>query len=142
MPNANEHFRKVTADAVETGAILLVDESGTQRAVLTCSTNEQSNEGHVLVHLYDGKGRVRMTLQVDDKEGPSVSLFNGTCSPCVSLGVAEGRGNGLTVCDSQGRPRIHVGVNDVETSDNQYAEFNIRDSQGRVFWSQSESLLD
>ena len=140
MSEDKKNCHKVKADVIETGAIQLVDENGKMRAEVVCSPDEQSNDGFVVFHLYDGKGRPRLSLQVSDNEGASVSILNGSGSPCVSLGVFEGRGNGVTVCDNEGKPRFHVGTNveNVESASEQYVEAEMRDSAGQVIWSQTD----
>lgn len=140
MSDKNRDCRKVIADIVEAGAIRLVDENGKTRAELMCRSDEEKNDGFVVVHMYDDKGRPRLSLQVNDKEGPSVALFNGKNSPCVSLGVFEDRGNGVTVCDGEGIPRFSAGtrVDESTSALKDDVEVEIRDDEGRIIWSQPE----
>src|SRR5690606_4735545 len=93
----------------------LVDNAGTPRASLTCSEGTGGNHGHVVIHLHD-QNAIRLSLQVDDKEGVSISMFNELASPCVSLSVLSSRGNGITLCDREGRPRTNAGVDDFSSS--------------------------
>ena len=115
----------VRVSRIEAGQIDLVDESGNTRATLACSSAE--NRGHVVLHLYDQTGAPRLSLQVDDKEGPSISLWNTTSSPCISLGVLTG-GNGITICDREGKPLIVAGV----PAERGEPEVTVSDSSGAI----------
>lgn len=128
---------KLSVDLLEARAIHLVDESGAVRASCSCAADDTEKRGHVVIHLYDRDGRPRLSLQVDDEEGPSVSLFNQTNSPCVSLGVMNNRGNGISICDSEGKPRIRAGAGDVGSTGaaKQAAEIIVRNSDGDVVWA-------
>ena len=67
MQNPEKAPSKLEVDWLKAKVIYLVDDTGTSRAKLSCGTGER--RGHVVVHLYDGDGKPRLTLQVDDKEG-------------------------------------------------------------------------
>lgn len=107
---------------VETRQIDLVDESGKTRATLDCSSAE--NRGYVVMHLYGDSKSPRLSLQVTDKEGASISLWNQT-SPCVTLGVLTS-GNGISIKDGDGKPMIDVGVRAGQAS----PDITVRDSNG------------
>lgn len=136
MAEEQKALRKVTADVIETGAILLVDEKGQKRAQLTCMSSDHCEDGYVVAHFYDGAGRPRITLQVNE-EGSSIQLWNRLNSPCVSLGVIEERGNGVTICDAEGKPMINLGANGSEASgpNRSNAEVTLLDSSGKIVWS-------
>ena len=138
MSEDNKHYHRVTADVIEAGAFQLVDKNGKTRAELMSRSDDNAGDGYVVVHLYDKEGRPRITLQVSDKEGPSVSLFNGTNSPCISLGVFEGSGNGITLCDSKGMPRFSASAScdNMLSAGEGDARIECRDSEGRVIWAQ------
>jgi hypothetical protein len=140
MSKDSKYCGKVTADVIETGAILLVDQDGRIRAQLMCNSDERESNGFVVIHLYDGNGRPRLSLQVSDNEGPSVALFNGKASPCVSLAVFEDRANGITVCDGEGIPRFSAGttVDNLTSAREQSVKLELRDSEGQIIWSQPE----
>ena len=105
----------IRVEAIEAKAIYLVDSSGSPRASLTCSEGGGQNHGHVVIHLHDQNG-IRLSLQVDDKEGASISMFNQSASPCISVSALNSRGNGITICDSEGRPRINAGIENGDSS--------------------------
>jgi hypothetical protein len=136
MENNNPDDDKLlSVEALEAKAIYLVDDAGATRASLACGTGER--RGRIVVQLYDGDGRPRLTLQVDDDEGASISLWNQTNSPCVSLGVLNERGNGITICDTQGRPKIiagttRLGMDGIEKS---ITEISVINSKDEEIWS-------
>ncbi len=126
-----------SVEAIEAKSIYLVDGSGTTRASMNCASNEGDKRGHVVIHLYDQSGRPRLTVQVDDEEGASIALFNQNNSPCVSLGAFNNRGNGVTICDNEGLPRLVAGVGDIGDGEtgNQLTELTVINSEGKVVWS-------
>jgi hypothetical protein len=136
MAEEQKAQRKVTADVIETGAILLLDEKGKKRAQLACMSNDHCEDGYVVAHLYDGDGRPRITLQVSE-EGASIQLWNRSNSPCVSLGVIQERGNGITICDAEGKPMIDLGASGSEASgpNKSDAEISVLNSFGEEVWS-------
>ncbi|MDM4019636.1 hypothetical protein, partial [Roseiconus lacunae] len=62
--------KKLSIDVVETQAIVLVDEYGTERAKVSCSGGEGGMGGMTAVQINDDTGRPRLELQVDPQGNP------------------------------------------------------------------------
>src|SRR5688500_20384271 len=96
----NRRKSLVTTDVVKARAFVLVDESDHVRASLFCSTGK-GREGFTVLHLNDGAGRPRITLQVHDNNEVGVLLFTEKNTIGVSLGLSN-HGNGVSIEDSDG----------------------------------------
>lgn len=118
MPNfnGNRDDDVLRVNALEAREIRLVDESGRERASLTCSGGTSGQEGYVVVQLNDGNGLPRIELQVDD-QGCSIRLNTPDDARGVSLQVADGIGTGIGVNDQKGDPRIRIGISHPESAD-------------------------
>ena len=72
----------LTADVVEAGMFVLVDEQGKRRAKLSCMSDEHCKDGYVTAQLLDGAGKPRITLQVNDEGGKYPTLESFQFSLC------------------------------------------------------------
>jgi hypothetical protein len=136
--------KKLNVDIVETQAIVLVDEFGTERASLSCSGGDGGAGGHTVVHLHDDEGRPRITLQVDDQGNPSMCLFNCSNSPGVSMAANGDRGNGLKICDADGKSVIMLGIPGPESDDPRgpKPDITVFDEQGGTQWTVSDGACE
>jgi hypothetical protein len=126
--------KKLSIDVVEARAIVLVDEYGNERVSLSCSGEAG---GFTVIHINDGQGRPSLTIQVDDQGNAGICLFNRDNSTGVSLGVNNGRGNGLSVADPSGQPCIILGAPGPDSDDPRgpSPEITVLDSHGQRMWS-------
>ena len=129
--------KKLAVDVIEAQQIILVDEYGTQRASLSCSGGDGDAGGYTVIHIKDDEGRPRIMLQVDDQGNPCICLFTRNNSPGVSMAVDHGHGNGLTICDSEGKPCIMLGIGGPDSNDPRSPEPEITmiDEHGRKVWT-------
>ena len=135
MTKTPQKPKVLTADVVEAGMFVLVDEQGKRRAKLSCMSDEHCKDGYVTAQLLDGAGKPRITLQVND-EGASIQLWNRSNSPCITLNVADERGTGVVVCDLDGKGRFQVGSARNDTSDKLDVRMEIINSDGKVTLSE------
>ena len=136
--------KKLTVDVVEAQSIILVDEYGTERASLSCSGGDDGTGGHTVVHLHDDEGRPRIMLQVDARGNPAICLFNSNNSPGISTAANAGLGNGLTICDPDGKPVIIMGIPGPESEDPRGSkpEITVFDEQSRTGWTVSDGTYE
>ncbi len=93
--------------------------------------------GFTVIHVNDDTGRPCITLQVDDHGNPSICLFTRNNAPGVSMAVNSGRGNGLSITTSEGKPCIMMGVPGPELGGPraQTPEITVVDEQRHRVWS-------
>ena len=133
MTQTPDEPKVVTADVIEAGMIVLVDDSGKRRAELSCKSEQHCEDGYAIAQLFDGDGRPRITMQVN-QEGASIQLWNRSNSPCVTLNVADERGTGIVVTDSAGKSRFQAGATNNDTSSESEIRVEIVDSTGVNTW--------
>src|SRR4051812_27517881 len=89
LPGDNRQLRELEVDAaakiievdgIVTKLLSLVDDEGRQRAQLAAGMKEND---FVVFHMYDTKGRPRVTIQLDPLGDPQVMLFNSTNAPAI-----------------------------------------------------------
>jgi hypothetical protein len=131
---ANRQTLKLTADVIEARAFVLVDGSGRERATL--STIDGETGSLTVIDVKDDAGRPRITLQVDDKGGSSITLFTLSGGSGVSL-AATRAGNGVSIADVEGRPCIMAGVSGLDSHDPRGPgpKLDVLDEDKRRTWS-------
>jgi hypothetical protein len=109
--------KKLTIDTIEARSISLVDEFGKERVMMACSGGDGESGGCTVIHIYNGKGQIALTIQVEDQGDPHIALFNRDGSSGVTLGVNDPRGSGVRVADAQGKFRVTMSVRGPATDD-------------------------
>jgi hypothetical protein len=129
--------KKLSVDVIETQAIVLVDEYGTQRATVSCSGGDGGKGGFTVIQINDDRGRPRLELQVDSSGNPSIRLSTPNDGCGVSMAVSDGHGNGLSVGDSDGKPCIMIGVPHPDSNDPRgpHPEITLIDELARRGWT-------
>ncbi len=102
--------KKLSIDVIETQAIVIVDEYGSERATVSCSGGDGGKGGMTLIQINDDAGRPRLELQVDSNGNPNIRLSTPNDGSGVSLGVNDESGNGISVGDYKGNSCILIGV--------------------------------
>jgi hypothetical protein len=98
---------KLTADAVETRQLRLVDNAGQVRALL-----KVGDDGSPSLKLVDGHGDVRISLSIDESGRAAVEMLrDGKVS--VTLHTDD-RGGSVRISDAAGNVRIKAEVADLE----------------------------
>jgi hypothetical protein len=138
---ANREPSKLTAEVIAARAFVLVDESGRERATLSCGVGEDGT--FTVIHLNDDEGRPRITLQVGDKGDSSIILFTSGGGTGVSL-AATGTGNGVWIADAEGRPCIMAGVPGSDSHDPRGPgpKLDVLDEDRKRTWSVFEGTIN
>ena len=128
----NEHERKLSADSVTAKRFYLVDDEEQVRAALRTSP-----DGFVKFDLNDTKGCPRIQLQLDSTGNPSLSLWTSDSTLCCQISSNETSGNGLTISDIEGRPKVIIGVPErgSDVAGSEEAEITVLDREGQIIWS-------
>jgi hypothetical protein len=98
---------KLSIERLEVGMIVLVDEQGVERAMLTCSTGPEIGCATWL-HMNDEQGRPRLSLQVNEL-GSSVCLYSQN-DATLSMKASEAHGVGIWVSDRASNSSVSIGV--------------------------------
>jgi hypothetical protein len=101
---------KISVDHIQTRSLSLVDERGKERATFACRASEGGADGYSVLHFNGADGAPRLTFQLNDNDGPTITLFGSSGRVLLSLHVKDDVGNGITVCDASGYPLIQIGV--------------------------------
>lgn len=128
---------RVSVDVLETRAIVLVDEYGSERVSLCCSGGDGGKGGSTVIHINDDRGRPRLTLQVDSLGNPSICLFTPENAPGISLAVNHDHGNGIGITDVQGTSQIVMGIPGPKSNDPRgcQPDITVIDARGGRVWS-------
>ena len=65
------------------------------------------------ITILDASGAKLIAIGFDKEEGSGISIFNKAGKRAISMGIpADGKGSGIMVADSEGRPRVGLGMDD------------------------------
>ena len=107
----------LTVESLQAQQLTLVDDKGRPRIWAMWLPEEDRDRGSTLLQFLDKKGRPLLELSVLDvsnQQGAFVTLFTPEGRTAVSVGTTYGRGSGISINDSAGRPSIQLGVNHPE----------------------------
>ena len=129
--------KKLCIDVIETQAIVLVDEYGTERATFSCSGGDGGKGGFTVVQINDDNGRPRIELQVDENGNPCIRLLTPNDGSGVSMAVNDGVGNGLSIGDFEGKPCIMIGIPHPDSDDPRgpHPDITLIDGLSRRGWT-------
>jgi hypothetical protein len=129
--------KKLSIDVIETRALVLVDEYGTERASVSCFGGDGGKGGFTLIQINDDDGRPRLELQVDQNGNPGIRLSTPNGGSGVSISINDPHGNGLSIGDSEGNPCIMLGVPHPDSDDPRgpHPIIDVLDRHGRRGWS-------
>jgi hypothetical protein len=104
--------RVVLGTQDETSGLMLLDSNGQSVAELAVS----DDTGSAMLSLYDERGSLRASLDLDADGSPTVGLYDISGEPRISLGIAEGGSPVLDFTGPFGEARMSL-VMDGEGND-------------------------